>query len=98
MPDVRPPQTQHPTATDAPKRVFDARLLIDLMVGPKQITPNNPIPNGRDGFQVREEGDFLLIGWKGQADWHWSKVHWSNVRFVRYACAHETCTLCAVKR
>lgn len=67
-------------------QVFDLRVMQDVMVGPKQLTPNaNAEHEGREGWlvQVDEVRNCVWLGNVHHAGF-WTRLPWDAIRAVRY--------------
>ncbi len=66
--------------------VWDVRCHTDLMVGPKQLPPNQSAVDGKDGWMVVIDDELrcVWIGYQHNGGPWWSRVDWDNVRYCRY--------------
>jgi hypothetical protein len=67
--------------------VWDLRCHTDIMIGPKQLSPNANAVHGELGWSivVDDELDCVWVGYQG---W-WTRVGWDSIRYVRYRKADE---------
>lgn len=86
MPDAKPVKLQRPAVTE----VWDLRVAIDAMVGPKAIYPNTPVENGKDGFTVfvdesgHSRGVWIVWDRAEQECIHTTLLPWENIRYIRW--------------
>lgn len=83
--EPKPPKLPEIVVRHGPPRFAHFHTIV--MVGNRQISTNNRVENGKEGWHLVEEGtEWLLIGHgDDQAKpRHWTRVHWSNVRQLQY--------------
>lgn len=75
--------TQHGKGRPETGRPYDARFLMEITVGPRQLTPNNPALESEGWRLSVEEQRGVWLSHVGHPD-VWAFIPWDGVRYVRY--------------